>query len=48
MKYKYNEILFIEITKNLKNHTTKINIYASTGFYKKTTTNLILNTSMTN
>jgi len=42
MKYKYNEILFIEITKNLKNHTTKINIYGSTGFYKKTTTNLIL------
>jgi len=41
IKYKYDEILFIEITKNLKNHTAKINIYASTCFYEKTT-NLIL------
>jgi len=31
IKYQYNEIIFIEITKNLKNHK-KINIYALTRF----------------
>jgi len=32
IKYQYNEIVFIEITKIFKNHTTKLNIYASTCF----------------
>jgi len=32
IKYRYNEIVFIEITTIFKNDTTKLNIHASTRF----------------